>query len=1372
MPILARNSSNIGNSILSSFINNGQETLASAGVGNSLLLEQAMEDAVAAGVGMDITTRTRMVPTLDDVRFSQIWWDSERPYRAQTRLWNGRSDGEFPRAYLLYNGEDEIFITDSTTLKEIEVVAYYQQNADSPVFEVARRTIFVRLWQMFMFPDYDFEWATDPRFLCSPRRASCSFLDSRWKIYSVPDQNNKKDIMAKEVLADCPETGVFYMKSTNYGGNYPSTCPEVKFIDVAYHPTNPYKIEIFIYLIGSEEFRDTKAEINWGDGTIQEITGYQNRRRHTYAKAGLYNVTVRIPNEENDGCCESQATLTEPVAIVGRPVRTGLLRIRQGDECERDIFTASWRIQGKVRRPIFYEIDWNDGTIDQWRTIGELDVSIPGYDWDERNVRSVTHKYNLPFNDANSWWTVNQNIKRIRMKAWNLDNYTEDGTFNPSEEFWFVRPHIHANPFIEHFIVTEDFTKPMTYEATFTVTGHIPITDVAGGSQGPTVHWMGSERPGFPATWLPSQSTTIGTKTRRSYKSVHTYTPEDDGQLYDVIVRAASGDSGTCELPLSVSSFPVVQYIHVSEKRAPDSIELILEVIPKGSLNVRATWIVHPGSTRLPIQYWLHWGDSDPNNPDNWITDEVEALTGTLEHTYTSCVPRTVTLRIRNQDGPQDQAAMAILLDRWSVLRTIIGGLNTQILTLQTELDPIQSLLLSLQEEWDNMSDEERASAYGQGVFEQIGILTLDVSTRQGIINGLIGQFNTANSEREDVEQQIKDVPATPIQITQSLVPGESPMYFGGPPSIENVRVDYRGKDVVVWFDVRNGASIPGLRVVWGDGQEENFHGLQSMATRQVSHRYADEGVYTIRLVAIGICGDSIVEREVTVDCLEPVITSFTTSIVDDDKIRIIASADSWTDEDLTISVDWGLGDEWEIINNPTITNTVTAVGTEYHIAINRISPSFANEDGNIHVVKIKVENVCGEVEAEKTVFVCNEPPIVNSFFITPASTNNGNLGVIARWNVSVDEANMLPGTENFVRIDWGLAEDIENCNNIIEIDGEERCIEVYDNLIQTANTIQKQYKRFGTHTITLEAISLPEDGEECIAGVIRTITLQCTAPQFTSVNFDSIGTNNVWSNTSPVIFGPVRATYSTSGQGGNTINRPVRINWYHGQDYPDITGSHPANGTALFTYNDPPMTNWFREYALDTTAGIPVLLSTAHSCGRWEELQDGTIVRGNTAVLSRRFLLKSRSRLDLRYIVRRVDGGLRRALQFDYWPDRQDPNVRYQYCRGDLRVLPGFPKGIICINNPLDLPLSPGSDFNNYQLTANTNIPIVPFNEFTFLHTGGNRIEFTLAGGLSPTFVFNMSSIVQPREGHVNDNEICFDISRHWGIIHTESTD
>ena len=140
-----------------SFINNGMDGDADNN-GNMLTIDQSENGSLAAGIGINRIPpcNYQYVPSLAGVKLANrvirpFVWDEPSSqwipdltpvlYQAETTVWNTQN------AWLEYNGELAHYLTGNHgDVIDVEVVAKFKHPDDNAVFEVARRTVQVTIW--------------------------------------------------------------------------------------------------------------------------------------------------------------------------------------------------------------------------------------------------------------------------------------------------------------------------------------------------------------------------------------------------------------------------------------------------------------------------------------------------------------------------------------------------------------------------------------------------------------------------------------------------------------------------------------------------------------------------------------------------------------------------------------------------------------------------------------------------------------------------------------------------------------------------------------------------------------------------------------------------------------------------------------------------------------------------------------------------------------------------------------------------------------------------------------------------------------------------------------------------------------------------
>ncbi len=374
----------------------------------------------AYGVGQHILSHnTNIIPSLADIYLPLVHWETDKPYKAITKDWNGSNWQGISGSsgYLTYNGQRELYLSEDVTPISITVQAYCQIK-DYPSdkhIPIASKSIQVSVWQQPDFPAPDLEWSSD---------------NENWTKHDLGESS-------KNLWVNSSNTATYYVRTQNYSDPYPIMCPSIKFID--HNFVDPYTVELFIYLVGSMPITTT---IDWGDSTTETKEIANARLKHTYASSGIYNVTISAVNNDIPGCDPTSGLFTHEINIGTHPVTVPFMTADIVSNDSRNTYRIRIPINNDARTPINYVLDYGDGNIDNWSV-------------DNTNSIDIIHQF------------TEEKLHIIKLRAWNEDNEIEQ------QEFCHIYPYIESAPVIENLTIKD--ISPLEKIADFDVIGHRTI---------------------------------------------------------------------------------------------------------------------------------------------------------------------------------------------------------------------------------------------------------------------------------------------------------------------------------------------------------------------------------------------------------------------------------------------------------------------------------------------------------------------------------------------------------------------------------------------------------------------------------------------------------------------------------------------------------------------------------------------------------------------------------------------------------------------------------------------------------------------------------------------------------------------------------
>ena len=767
--------------------------------------------------------------------------------------------------------------------------------------------------------------------------------------------------------------------------------------------------------------------IDWGDGNSDLVNGSSGSATHTFADNGVYNIIVTATDE--DGSYQETKSVSvsnaNPTALA-----EGNASVAEGATYTLDLTATDPGIMDTFS----WLIDWGDGSTS---TAGGA-------------TESVTHVY-----ADNGNYTITATV---------TDDDGGTGTTTKS------------------LLVTNVAPAPTATGNANVNEGSVYTLDLAANDAGTadTHTWT--------IDWGDGHTSTLSGS---ALAATHTYA--DGLNNYTINVSVTDDDGATASATKAITVLNV----------APTASVMGAASVNEGSAYVLDLSGTEPGDDS--VVWTVDWGDGQ--------SDTYNGLTGQLTHVYTDGANNyTINVTLTDSDGATDTTSQAVTVNNVAPTITLTGAANSAegsvyTLTIAAD-DPGDDTITSWQIDWGDGSTTAGALGNNTHTYADNGNYTITVTatdedgsytatkgvavsnvaptiTLTGAANSAEGSVYTLTIAADDpgddtiTSWQIDwgdgsttagalgnnthtyaDNGNYTITVTATDEDGSYTATKGVAVSNVAPTITLTGNAAVDEFSVYTlGFSVadPGDDTVaswtidWGDGSTQNLAGAANSAT----HRYLDDGNYTITVTATDEDGTVSATRTVTVNNVAPIPVLVGAGTTQETGYTLtVASVDPGPLDSAAWLIDWGDGS----------TSTLNGRGgTLTHVYF---------DDGNYTITATVTDDDGGSNQTTLNLVVLNSDP-------TGSISGQATVAEAAEYTLTLSASDVAGDTVTWL-VDWG--------------DGQSSPLNA------AAGTLTHVYADDGDYTIT--ATASDEDG----GSVVRTLAVRVTnvAPQITITAADT----------------------------------------------------------------------------------------------------------------------------------------------------------------------------------------------------------------------------------------------------------------------------
>jgi|GEM_PF-1839254 len=766
--------------------------------------------------------------------------------------------------------------------------------------------------------------------------------------------------------------------------------------------------------------------IDWGDGHTSTLSGSALAATHTYAD-GLNNYTINVSVTDDDG---ATASATKAITVLNVAPTASVMGAASVNEGSAYVLDLSGTEPGDDS--VVWTVDWGDGQSDTYNgltgqlthvyTDGANNYTINVTLTDSDGATDTTSQA-VTVNNVAPTITLTGAANSAEGSVYTLTIAADDpgdDTITSWQIDWgdgsttagALGNNTHTYADNGNYTITVTATDE---DGSYTATKGVAVSNVA-----PTITLTGAANSAEGSVYtLTIAAGDPGDDTITSWQidwgdgtvepagvgdHTHTYA---DGTSNRTITVHATDEDGTFSATKAITVLNV----------APTASVMGAASVNEGSAYVLDLSGTEPGDDS--VVWTVDWGDGQ--------SDTYNGLTGQLTHVYTDGANNyTINVTLTDSDGATDTTSQAVTVNNVAPTITLTGAANSAegsvyTLTIAAD-DPGDDTITSWQIDWGDGSTTAGALGNNTHTYADNGNYTITVTATDED-----GSYTATKGVA------VSNVAPT-ITLTGNAAVDEFSVYTLG------FSVADPGDDTVASWTID-----------WGDGSTQNLAGAANSAT----HRYLDDGNYTITVTATDEDGTVSATRTVTVNNVAPIPVLVGAGTTQETGYTLtVASVDPGPLDSAAWLIDWGDGS----------TSTLNGRGgTLTHVYF---------DDGNYTITATVTDDDGGSNQTTLNLVVLNSDP-------TGSISGQATVAEAAEYTLTLSASDVAGDTVTWL-VDWG--------------DGQSSPLNA------AAGTLTHVYADDGDYTIT--ATASDEDG----GSVVRTLAVRVTnvAPQITITAADT----------------------------------------------------------------------------------------------------------------------------------------------------------------------------------------------------------------------------------------------------------------------------
>ncbi len=761
-------------------------------------------------------------------------------------------------------------------------------------------------------------------------------------------------------------------------------------------------------------------EISWGDGTGIEsgetIPTVQGTRAptltrgtfggsHTYADNGTYTVTVKLTDDDGNSDTETFTVVVanaNPILTVpsDQSVTEGaLLSLPTIGTFTDKGFNNSLAPTSETFQ---YAINWGDGTVQAKTTVGAVTQGSVGID--TTGFFGGSHRY------------ADDGTYTVTVTVYDDDGGSDTETFTVTVGNAAPVLTVSANK-----TIAEGSQLSIAQIGTFTDAGFNNPSNPA--PAGPTtetfsytINWGDGTAPDSSSVSAVVQGSP-GVLTTGTFAGAHTYA---DNGVYTVTVTVTddNGGSDVKTFQVTVTNAAPVLTVVPNQSRFEGQLLSLTNIGTFTDRGYDNALNPAPGETTERFQYTVNWGDgrSDPL-ADATIDTPGSAGTPTggsfdASHTYADEGVYTVTVTVFDDDGGTDTKTFTVTVSNVPPTLTTVGvqtsaeGEVLSIPTIGTFTDPgfdnpLNPLPGDRTERFSYVID------WGDGNVDPSKPASITTAGSPGVSTA--GTFGGSHIYADDGLYTVTvtltdDNGGTDVRTFQVTVGNQNPVLapVANRSVVEGALLSVPGIGSFTDKGFNNALNSPGevdetftYTINWGDGTAPDSSpaaavtpggpGTLTTGTFNGSHRYADDGVYTVTVTVFDDDGGSAVQTfAVTVSNANPILAAIPNQSLTEGDLLSLTPLGSFTDagfnnpggspatvESFTYSITWGDGPS--VVDAPV---TAVTTGSPGVATVGSFPGSHTFADNGTYTVSVTVKDDNGGTATQSfQVTVANAAP-------------------------------------------------------------------------------------------------------------------------------------------------------------------------------------------------------------------------------------------------------------------------------------------------------------------------------------------------------------------------------------------------------------